>query len=277
LSAATRATAEKRARRAINRATDSNAFQFAARAGYVVSGVLHILIGYIVLRIGLGSAGTADQSGALATLADSPGGAVVLWAVAAGLAALGLWRLAEAAVGQHPSERYSHDGSGVGDRINAFALAVLYFAIAYSAVRFAMGSGEGSDQQNAGLSARLMQNGMGKFVLVAVGIVVVVVGGYHVYKGVMRRFFDDLTVNSGRLVTIVGITGFVAKGLVLAGTGILVIVATLTSDPARASGIDGAVKTFGSAPFGKALLIVAALGFGSFGVYSLVRSRYCRL
>ncbi|MDT5094205.1 MAG: hypothetical protein QOH60_3568 [Mycobacterium sp.] len=266
-----------RAEDAINRATDSDTFQYAARAGYVVSGVLHILIGYIVLLIALGTGGTADQSGALAALADSPGGAALLWAAAAGLAALGLWRLAEAAVGQHPSERNSQDGSGVGDRLNAGVLAVLYFAIAYSAIRFAIGSGEGSAQRNTGISAKLMQNDWGRFALVAVGIVVAVVGGYHVYKGVTRKFFDDLTVNSGRFVTIVGITGFVAKGLVLAGTGILVIVATITSDPAKASGIDGAVKTFGAGPFGKALLIVAALGFGSFGVYSLVRSRYCRL
>lgn len=267
---------ENRAEQAVSKATDSDAFQYAARAGYVVSGVLHILIGYIVFHIAVGTGGNADQSGALAALAQSPGGAAILWAAAVGLVALGLWRFAEAAVGQHPSEN-SSDGSGVFDRLNAFALAVLYFAIAYSAMRFAIGRGKQSAEQNTGLSAQLMQSGWGKALLVGVGLVVMVVGGYHVYKGVKRKFFDDLTISSGRFVTIVGIAGFVAKGLTLAGAGILVIVATINSDPAKATGLDGAVKTFGAAPFGKVVLIVAALGFAAFGLYSFVRSRYCRL
>lgn len=268
----------------VNRATDSDAFQLAARAGYVVSGVLHILIGYIVLRIAVGSGGSADQSGALATLAQSTGGQPMLWAAAAGLVALGLWRLAETVVGPHPSEHSSNTQSSkaqdtglITKRLNSFGLGVLYLAIAYSALRFAMGSGQGTAERNSGLSAQLMQSGLGKVVLVGVGLVIVVVGGYHVYKGATRRFFKDLTVQGGPLVTVVGIAGYIAKGLVLAGAGVLVIVATITSDPDKASGIDGAVKTFGAAPFGKALLIVAALGFGAFGVYSFVRSRYCRL
>jgi hypothetical protein len=41
--------------------------------------------------------------------------------------------------------------------------------------------------------------------------------------------------------------------------------------------LDGAVKTLGAAPFGKVLLILAALGFAAYGLYSFARSRYCRL
>ena len=45
----------------------------------------------------------------------------------------------------------------------------------------------------------------------------------------------------------------------------------------RASGIDAAVKTLGQAPFGKFLLILAALGLAAYGAYSFVRSRYNRM
>ena len=79
-----------------DRATDNDAFEYAARAGFAVSGVLHLLVAFIILRIAFGSSGNADQSGALATLAGQPGGAVILWVAAAGLVALGLWRIAEA-------------------------------------------------------------------------------------------------------------------------------------------------------------------------------------
>ena len=252
---------------AVGRATRSDAFRFGARAGFAVSGVLHLLVGYIILRIAFGSGGTADQSGALATLAQSIGGALMLWLTAAALAALGLWRLAETVVG---SRR-------VTKRLKSFGLAVVYLAIAFSAAKFAMGSGEASAARNATLSARLMGSGWGKLLLVVIGVGIVAVGGYHVYKGATKRFLKDLTVSGGPVLTPVGVAGYVAKGIVLAGAGILVFVATFTTDPAKASGLDGAVKTLGAAPFGKVLLILAALGFAALGLYSFARSRFCRL
>lgn len=251
---------------AVGRATRKDAFQFGARAGFAVSGVLHLLVGYIILRIAFGSGGTADQSGALATLAQSGGGAVVLWLTAAGLAALGLWRLAETVVVNRTTER-----------LKSFGLGVVYLAIAFSAAKFATGSGEVSAARNATLSARLMANGWGKLLLVVIGVGIVAVGGYHVYKGVTKRFLKDLTVSGGPVITPLGIAGYVSKGIVLAGAGILSIVATFTTDPAKASGLDGAVKTLGAAPFGKVLLILAALGFAAYGLYSFSRSWYCRL
>ena len=259
---------------AVDKATDNGAFQYAARAGFAVSGVLHLLLGYIVLRLALGTGGNADQSGALATLADQTGGQVMLWIAAVGLFALGLWRLAEAVLGSKPSERSGNDDSPAWKRAKSVGLAVANIAIAFSAMRFAMGSGQSSGRQNSGISAQLMQSGWGKAVLVAVGLGVLGVGGYHVYKGVTKRFLKDLEVSGGSAVTPLGITGYVAKGAVLVGAGLMVIFATMTSDPSKATGIDAAIKTIGAAPLGKFLLIAAALGIAAYGVYGLVRSRY---
>lgn len=262
-----------------DRATDSDAFEYTARAGFAVSGILHLLVGYLIFRIALGSGGNADQSGALATLAQQTGGAVLLWIVAVGLFALGLWRVAEAIVGPRPGERSDRtdDDTPAWKRVKSLGLAVVNVAIAFSAARFAMGSGQQSSQQNAGLSAQMMQSGWGKAVLVAVGLGLVGVGGYHVYKGVTKRFCKDLRTSGGSGVTAVGITGYAAKGLVLAGAGVLVILATLQSDPAKATGLDAAVKTLGQAPFGKFVLILAAVGIAAFGVYNFVRARIGRM
>jgi hypothetical protein len=264
--------------RATDRATDNSAFEYAARAGYAASGVLHLIIGYIIANIAFGSGGNADQSGALATIAGHTGGVIVLWVAAIGLAALGLWHVAEAVVGSKPGERSGgEDDSPAWKRAKSIGLAIANLAIAFSAARFAIGSGQSSGQKNAGLSAQLMQSGWGKALLIAVGIGVIAVGGYHVYRGVSKKFFKDLRVNPGTGITAVGIAGYVAKGLVLAGAGLLVIVATLQADPAKASGIDAAVKTLGQAPFGKFLLILAAVGMAAFAGYSFVRSRYGRM
>jgi uncharacterized membrane protein YidH (DUF202 family) len=263
----------------VDKATDSKAFENTARFGFAASGVLHLLVAFIILRLAFGSGGNADQSGALATLAKQPGGAIMLWVAAVGLLALGLWRVAEAFRGSRPGER-SHqeqDDSHGWKRVKPLSLAIVSFAIAFSAARFAMGSGKSSSQENAGLSAQLMQSGWGKAVLIAVGLVIAVIGGYHVYKGAAKKFLKDLQVSGGTAITAVGVTGYVAKGLVLVGVGFLVIVATLTTDPSKAAGFDAAVKTLGQAPFGRILLIVAAAGLAAFGAYNFVRSRHGRM
>jgi hypothetical protein len=264
---------------AVDRATDSDAFEYTARAGFAISGVLHLLVGYIIMRIAFGSGGNADQSGALATLSAQTGGAVMLWVATAGLVALGLWRIAEAIVGSKPGEGTGphHDDTPLWKRAKSVGLAIVNFAIAISAARFAMGSGQQSSQQNAGFSAQLMQSGWGKAVLIAVALGLIGVGAYHAYKGGTKKFFKDLRVSGGTGITAVGVSGYIAKGLVLAGAGVLVIIATMQADPAKAAGLDAAVKALGQAPFGKVLLVLAALGIAAFGAYSFVRARFGRM
>ena len=229
---------DKPVRSFADKATDSDAFEYTARAGFAVSGVLHLIVGYIVLRIAFGAGGSADQSGALATLAAQTGGTLIMWVVAAGLVALGLWRVAEAVVGSKPGEGSGprQDDTPVWKRAKSLGLAIVNFAIALAAARFAMGSGQSSSQQNAGLSAQMMQTGWGKAVLIAIGLGLIGVGGYHVYKGVSKKFFKDLRVRGGTAITGIGITGYVAKGLAIAGAGLLVLVATIQADPRRRLG-----------------------------------------
>lgn len=264
---------------AVDKATDSTAFERAARAGHIVSGLLHLLIAYIIFRIAFGSGGNADQSGALGTLTGKPGGALVLWIAAVAFLAMALWRVAEAIVGPHASEPGSGDSgmSGMFDRVKAAGVAVVYFGFAFSSVQFARGSGQSSGKQSSGLSAKLMENTAGKVLLVVAGLVIIAIGGYHVYKGVTKKFLEDLKVSGGSVITPLGIAGYAAKGAVLIGAGILVIVASINSDPSKATGIDGAVKTLGDAPFGKFLLILAGIGIAAYGLYSFAMARYSRM
>lgn len=273
-------------------ATDSSAFEGLARSGHLVSGLLHLLIAYIVIRLAFGDPGNADQSGALGIFASSTGGRLALWLAVIAFAAMALWRIAEVALGPHPKNPAPDDGDGWLDRAKAGALAVVYLGFAYSAATFALGDGKSSGSQNAGASARLMSSAFGKTVLVVVGIVIVCVGAYHIYKGVTQSFIDDLMLEENTIgedadssadqarstsVTTVGTVGYSAKGAALAGAGILVIIAAITADPAKATGIDGAVKTVAGWPAGQALLVLMGLGIGAYGVYGLVMMRYARM
>jgi hypothetical protein len=72
-----------------------------SRVGYVVSGLLHLIIGYFAIRTALGlSGGTADQYGALAAVAAKPGGIAAVWVAALALVVMGLWRVVETALGR---------------------------------------------------------------------------------------------------------------------------------------------------------------------------------
>jgi hypothetical protein len=264
---------------AVNGATQSRVVEWTARAGYPISGVLHLLIAYLIVRIALGFGGDVDQTGALSTLAGSGGGAWPLWVVAAGLIALAMWRFAETVLGLHPGECIdAHKReSPITPRLKAFGLALIYCAVAFTAIQFAMDVGQRGSGLTAGLSARLMQSGGGKAVLVITGFMIAVIGAYYVHKGATRKFLNDLTVRDGRLITVLGVCGHVAEGSVLFAAGVSVIVATYVSDPAKATGLDAAVESLGRARFGTAILFVAAMGFAAYGLYSFALARCSRM
>jgi Domain of Unknown Function (DUF1206) len=252
-------------------------FERFARAGYVVSGLLHLIIGYLAIGVAFGEGGTADQSGALAALATKPGGKPALWVAAAALLVLGLWRLVETAVGRSTDPKSQSSSSEALDRAKAFGLAVVYLGFAYSAFGFATGTGKSSSDQNTAMSARLMQSTGGSIALIAAGVCIVAVGGYHVYKGASRSFLDDLKGKSGNLVRRLGVVGYVGKGLVVAGAGALVVVAASRSEPHKATGLDGALKTLGAQPYGAALLVAAGLGIITYGFYSFAMARLTKM
>lgn len=258
----------------------NSVFERVARAGYVGSGVVHLLIGYIAIRIALGGGGgEASQSGAMAELGAQPGGAILLWVVTVVFVVMGLWRVAEGVFGKasEPDGQGQDTKDVVFDRFKAFSVAIVYFAFAFTAFGFARGSGKSSGEQNAGLTARLLQSGGGKFLLIVAALVIIGVGAYHVYKGASKNFVDDLKGNPSSLVRGLGMVGYIAKGLAIALVGVLLIVAVFQADPQKAAGLDAALRTVGSQPYGAVMLVIAGLGIIVYGIYSFVMARNAKM
>lgn len=245
-----------------------------ARVGHVVNGLLHLVIAGIALQVAWGAGGgeQADQSGALAALAAQPLGMVLLWVFVVGAGALALWYLTEV-ISPPPGE------DEVTDRVKAGAKALVYAAIAWSAAKFATGSGSSgsSEEQTKGLTQTLMSYPAGQVLVVVVGIAVIAVGGYYIRKGVNQGFLDDLRRNPGVLATSVGTLGYPAKGLVLGLVGVFFVVAAVQQKSEEATGLDGALKALKDQPFGPYLLTAVALGIIAFGLYCFVRARYARI
>ncbi|MGR6965409.1 DUF1206 domain-containing protein [Geodermatophilus sp. URMC 61] len=268
-----------RAAGAAGRAGDSDALEHLARIGLIAYGVVHLLVAWLALQLawGGGSSQSADQAGALATLAEQPLGRPLLWLLAVGLVALAAWQAAEVL-------RWRSRLSASGDArkkalekiVKAVAKAVLYAALAVLAVRTATGGGGGGGQQQA---TGVFGWPAGRWLVGLVGLVVIGVGVYLVHKGVSKRFLQEVDLGQAppqatRLVTRLGQVGFPAKGVALGVVGGLLVYAAVTFDPARATGLDGALRTILGAPFGQVLLTLVAIGIAAFGAYCFVRARY---
>ncbi|NYG05739.1 hypothetical protein BJ986_000226 [Phycicoccus badiiscoriae] len=260
-------------KRVASRASDHPALEGLARVGYATSGLLHLLIGWITLQVAYGGGGkNADQSGALASLAGNGLGKVLLWVSVVGFLGLAVWQLADAVVG-HPGD----DKDAWGGRAKAVGKAVVYLALAYSAFRFATGKATNGRSQSVDFTAKLLEKPGGRTLVVIIGLGVVGVGLYHVYKGWKMKFLQDLKDHPGMWATRAGRFGYVAKGVALVIVGFLFVTAGINKQPQEASGLDGALKSLRDQPFGTALLILMAIGFAAFGVYSFSRAKHAKV
>ena len=254
-------------------ASDHPALEGAARAGYAVSGLLHLLIGWIALQVAFGHGGkNADQSGALASLAGNGLGKVLLWLAVVAFLGLALWQATDAVIG-HPGD----DKDAWAGRAKAVAKAVVYVALAWSALTFARGRSSNSKSQSVDFTSSLMQKPGGRFLVVVIGLVVIGVGVYHVYKGWSKKFLQDLEDHPGTWATRAGRVGYIAKGVALAIVGFLFCAAGIHHNAKEASGLDGALKSLRGQPFGTVLLVVMALGFAAFGLYSFSRAKHAKV
>jgi Domain of Unknown Function (DUF1206) len=265
---------------AADRAGNSDGLENLARVGLVAYGIVHVLIGWLALQLAWGGGGqSADQSGALSTLAEQPFGKPLLWVLGIGLIALAVWQAAEVL-------RWRGGWSSSGDRKKkalaksgkALAKALLYAALAVLTLRFATGGGSSGSSEQQATSGVFGWPG-GRWLVGLAGLVVIGVGVYHVWKGVTKRFLEQIDLASAppqatRLVTRLGQVGYPAKGVALAVVGGLLVWAAVTYDASKAGGLDQALRTVQDAPFGKVLLTLVALGILAYGAYCFVRARY---
>ncbi len=257
--------------RATRQANESPVVEWGARVGYAVLGVLHLLIAWIAVKVAWGIGGgskSADSSGALKTLASSSTGPFFLWIGVAGFALLALWSLTEGVI----------SNGETSDRLKLVAKGVMYAFFAWTSFKVvALGSGGSSEKQTEDVTATLMKNPAGQLLVGALGLVVLGVAGYHVYKGWTKKFLEDLKGHPGDWAVQAGRAGYVAKGVALVVVGVFFVIAAWQHDAGKAQGLDGALKSLKDMSFGPLVLTVVALGIAAYGVYSFARSRYARL
>jgi hypothetical protein len=258
-------------------AADSQPVKVGARIGLLCYGVTHLLIAWIALQIAFGGdSQKASQNGAFQELTGNTFGLIMLWIIVVGFVAVALWRLTQAIWGY----RYESDKkTQLRKRASAAGKAVVFVALAVLAATTAAGGGGGGGQQKA--TAGLLGIPGGRWLVGAIGLGIIVAGGTKIYAGWKKKFVSDMSMPSDQkertTVERTGQVGFIAKGVSVALIGILVVFAAIQFDPAKASGLDAALRGLAQQPFGPWLLALVALGLAAYGVFCAFDARYHRV
>ena len=206
-------------------------------------------------------------------LAGKPYGLASLFVLGIGFAAYALWRLSEAAFG------VTGRPNSAGPRLMSLGRAVIYTGLAYLTFTVISGTQHSQSRQQQDTTATVMQHTYGRWLVGIIGLAVVIVGLILVSQGARRKFMKylrtaQMSARTRRVVGLLGMIGTIARGLVFALVGVLVIDAAVTHHATESGGIDKALLTLRNQPFGEFLMILAALGLAVFGVYGLCEARW---
>jgi hypothetical protein len=264
--------AEQKARKV----NDNPWFERGVRVGLVGYGIVHLLIGWLALQLAFGDrSGSPDQQGALQQIAQESYGDVLLWMIGIGLLFMAVWQVFEALWG-HTSR---DEPKRTIKRVGSAGKVVIYAVVGISSIKFAMEAQSGGKSSTDSMTADLMKQTAGQWLVAAVGIVILVVGVMQVKRGVTKSFTKDLTGGatsgtSGTAVVRFGQVGYISKGIAIGVVGILFVWAAWDHDPKKAGGLDTALRKILDQPFGPVLLAAIALGIIAFGLYCFAWAKY---
>jgi uncharacterized protein DUF1206 len=266
------------ARYAAHSAARSETVGWLGRLGLVAMGVSYGLVAVLAIKLALGEGGeTEDRGGALQTLAQDGLGRIVVLLLAVGFGGYAIWRFAEAffdrgGEGQGPK--------GLAKRAGYVGRGLIYTSLCIIAVAVLFGSS--GDKNEKEETARVLEWPAGRWIVGAVGAGFAAAALWNFFRGVTRKFKDEL--NTGEMsafeeqvTTVVGVVGVVARGVVFSLIGIFLIKAAVEYDPQEAIGLDGALRKLVAQDHGRFLLGLVAAGLLAFGVFCLFQARYRRV
>jgi hypothetical protein len=264
------------ATRVEKRVRTSTTFSWLVRGGLVGYGLLHLLVCWISIGLLIGQRPAGSERGALADLARSELGMVLLLVLGAGFVVLAVWQAIAGLVGY----RHLSGGQRVLMRLGAGCRTVTYGYLAFSIGRILVERSSSGSPRSA--SAGVMAEPLGRVVLGVAGLVIIGVGiGMGVF-GVRRQFLDQLDDEArkdrGRRVPIVmlGEFGYVAKGIAFLVIGVVVLWAAISNDASKTGGLDQSLEQLVGSSLGVAAVAVIGTGIGCFGLYLLARARHLR-
>ena len=248
----------------------------AARLGYAAMGLLYVIAG---LTMALAAANLRDPvrgiKGSLDVVMGFPLGRVAVGLIAIGLFGYIFRRVLQLIIpptGDPPrtpvarlGRRMSYVWSGlVNVGIALTALQLFLWSTAYGAFVFT---------SNFALTPH------DGWFLVIVGLGIIGYAGWEFYMAARRRFkidllLDRMTRRIGSFVLWCGIVGYAGRGIAFLSLGLLFVYTGWNIDDIRLGHVIETVQTL---PYTIVVLIIAAIGLTSYGLYLLFAAWYLRL
>ena len=255
------------------------------RTGLVALGVVSFVLGLLAVQFARGGNNNAQgvsETGAIETLADQPFGKFLLVALTVGLAALVLWYVIIASTGD-PVQ-----GSGAKVRALAAVSAVVTIGVFLTALKITVDNwnGGGTESQQGGGGAEKQQATdtifdlpSGRFIVILLGVVLLGIGVFQFYKNVIKTgFMERLHVRGSaeQPTRLAGQSGYGAKAMVLALTGVFFATAAIQYDPEEPKDLSGVLAELAGHVWGKFILWFIAIGLALFGVFCFAEAKFRR-
>lgn len=239
-------------------------FLTLCRIGFFGRGVLYVLIAYLVLQTGR----TEDLTGALEYLGQGRG-RLLLMVIAAGLAAYGLWRLADAAFAiEHPGP----DGKALRKRAAAGGIGLIYLFLSYKAARVLL-AGEAGAMSAREQADTVLDLPGGELALGFAALVLAVAGLIQLRKAAKCSFLRNLDSRAqAPLVKWLGRIGYAARGIIFLTIAWMIGKAALDGSSNEAGGMEQALDALSGT-----VLYAVALGLLLFGAFSIVEALFRRI
>jgi hypothetical protein len=251
------------------RAHEKDAPTLLGRLGLAARVAIYVVIAALMLEVAAvgHSSAEADTQGAFVEVGRQPGGALLLLALAIGLAAYAAWRLMQLATGSSRDE-------GLRPRLVAGAIGLVYLVLFVDAVRL-IWSNSGRDTTPEPIVAAVLRwpggavlLGIGAVLLGLAGVVFAVWGIRRNLVPVLHR--ERMSGSWWRGACISQSFGDIGRAAVLCLISAALLTAALDDQPHRAKSVDQLLATLRHYPGGPALIVVLAIAFLSFAAFSAV-------
>lgn len=253
-----------------------------ARAGYASKGVVYLLVGILALLAGLNLGGSiVGPKEALQTLEPKTFGKAMLAIVAAGLCCYSLWRFIQSI--------FDADGKGKKPKglivRGGFLISgIVHGGLAFAVIKMVIGSSKtsGGELTETGLTARIMSQSFGVWLVALVGVVIGGVAVFHLYKGFTGSFkkrlnFSHVSRKTRDLLCRTCQFGLISRGLAFMITAWFFIRSAWHYSPVEAGGLSEGLGFVASQSYGPWLLAAMGLGLAAYGVYAFVEARFRRI
>lgn len=266
----------------IGQATSHVWFERLARLGYASKGLVYFIVGFLAAQAAFSMGGrTTDTSGALSEIVNQPFGKFLLFLVTIGIIGYALWRIVQTILDpEHQGDKM--DAKRIAQRIGYALSALGYAGLALTAVKLIMGSGGGKSNTTEDLTAQILAQPFGQWLVGLAGSIVIGVGFsyfYQAYKAKFRRHFklNEMSQTEQIWATRLGRFGIAARGIVFVIIGIFLIQAAKLSDASQTKGLGEVLAILAQQPFSPVILALVPLGLIAYGIYSVIEARYRRI